>query len=81
MLVETRRPPLPREDAEGASALHPRQRPHRRSRDDYTDLHRRHGHPDRRYKAELYHSALVSVLGVIYFGLVFLVKSSRSKLC
>ena len=42
---------------------------------------RRHGHHYHWYRTELYHSALVNVLGVIYFGLVILVKQVHPKFC
>ena len=40
-----------------------------------------HGRYYRWYKTELYHSALVNVLGVIYFGLEILVEQVHAKFC
>jgi len=42
--VASWRSPLHRQDAQGASALHPRRRQHRRRRHVYTNLQHRHGH-------------------------------------
>jgi len=50
--VASWRSPLHRQDAQRASALHPRRRQHRRRRHVYTNLQHRHGHHYWWYKIE-----------------------------